>query len=61
MMKKFHLAKKKRQVINEVLKSLPWRDRRRVIEAGAKYRKPATLEEIERLYQQVIAENKNKG
>ena len=52
------------KVWDEILKDCTWIDRQRFLQAPSKYRKPATLAEVERLYNQVLSEqrrNSKKG
>jgi len=54
-----------KDVIREILNDLPYSQRKRVEEAGRKYRKaklePITLELTEKLYKQVLQEQKERG
>lgn len=57
--------KNRKQIINEILEMLPWKDRQKVIEAGKKYRNETqeelSPEVVERLYLKVVAEAKDRG
>lgn len=53
------MAKKKkalnyREAWDEILAEMPWQQRQKILQAGEKYRKPADLAEVERLYYRVI-------
>ena len=43
-----------KQAIDEILYDLPWSQRQQVLQAGEKYRKPADLAEVERLYYRAL-------
>lgn len=46
----------RRQAIEKILETLPWQQRKKIIEAGVKFRKPADLAEVERLYYQATGQ-----
>ena len=59
------MPKRSKQVIQEILDCLPYFQRKKVEEAGRKYRKEKREEltpaVVERLYLQVLAEAKERG